>query len=176
MQVTLVTVAVAGVALVLAVLAFAWAFALARRVRTLTSARGDLGRMAASGDFVGVAAALSARIDDLVAADARLAADDAALSARIETSVRYVGLHRFDALPGDVGEQSFAVALLDEHATGFVLTSMYGRGAYRLYAKPVMDGRSELVLTEEEALAAKRALDGTGMQVTGQERARRAGS
>jgi hypothetical protein len=121
-------------------------------------------------------ASSSARIDDLVAADARLAADDAALSARIETSVRYVGLHRFDALPGDVGEQSFAVALLDEHATGFVLTSMYGRGAYRLYAKPVMDGRSELVLTEEEALAAKRALDGTGMQVTGQERARRAGS
>jgi hypothetical protein len=53
---------------------------------------------------------------------------------------------------------------------------MYGRGAYRLYAKPVASGRSELVLTEEEALAARRALDGTGMQVTGQERARRAGA
>jgi hypothetical protein len=53
---------------------------------------------------------------------------------------------------------------------------MYGRGAYRLYAKPIMDGVSELVLTEEEALAARRALDGTGMQVTGHERARRAGS
>jgi hypothetical protein len=176
MQLTLVTAVVAGVALVLAALAFAWSFALARRVRALTSARGDLARMAAAGDFAGIAASLSARIDELVASDARLATDDAALSARIETSVRYVGLHRFDALPGDVGEQSFAVALLDEHATGFVLTSMYGRGAYRLYAKPVVDGLSELVLTGEEALAARRALDGTGMQVTGQERARRAGS
>ena len=126
-----VTTIVAIVALVLAVLALAWAFALAQRLRALTSARGDLARMAASGDFVGAATALQTQIDSLVAADARLGVDDAALSERLETSVRHVGLVRFDALPGDVGEQSFAVALLDERATGFVLTSMYGRGAYR---------------------------------------------
>jgi len=163
------------VALIVALLALAWVFALAQRVRALTSARGDLGRMAAAGDFVGVAQALQAQIDALVASDARLAADDAALSARIETSVRYVGLVRFDALPGDVGEQSFAVALLDERATGFVLTSMYGRGAYRLYAKPIVGGVSELVLTEEESGAARHALEGTGLGVVGQERVRRAG-
>lgn len=170
-----VTTIVAIVALVLAVLSLAWAFALAQRVRALTSARGDLARMAASGDFVGVATALQGQIDALVAADARLGTDDAALSERLETSVRHVGLVRFDALPGDVGEQSFAVALLDERATGFVLTSMYGRGAYRLYAKPVVEGVSELVLTEEEALATRRALEGTGLAVSGQERVRRAG-
>jgi hypothetical protein len=170
-----VTLILAIAALIVAVLALAWAFALAQRVRGLTSSRGDLARMAASGDIAGIAASLQAQIDALVAADARLAADDAALSARIETSVRYVGLTRFDALPGDVGEQSFAVALLDEHATGFVLTSMYGRGAYRLYAKPVVEGVSELVLTDEESSAARRALEGTGLAVTGQERVRRAG-
>lgn len=166
---------VAIVALVVAVLAFAWAFALARRVRALTSARGELARMAATGDFVGAATALQAQIDALSVADSRLAADDAALSERLETSVRHVGLVRFDALPGDVGEQSFAVALLDERATGFVLTSMYGRGAYRLYAKPVVNGVSELVLTEEEAESTRRALEGTGLAVAGQERVRRAG-
>lgn len=169
-----VTLIVSIIALVVAVLALAWVFALAQRVRGLTSARGDLARMAAAGDFAGLAQALQSQIDALVAADARLAADDAALSARIETSVRYVGLVRFDALPGDVGEQSFAVALLDERATGFVLTSMYGRGAYRLYAKPIVAGVSELVLTEEETTAARRALEGTGLNVTGQERVRRA--
>jgi len=170
-----VTLVVAIVALVVAVLALAWAFALAQRVRALTSARGDLARMAAEGDFVGAAQSLQAQIDALVAADARLAVDDAALSERLETSVRHVGLVRFDALPGDVGEQSFCVALLDERATGFVLTSMYGRGAYRLYAKPIVDGVSELVLTGEEAEAARRALEGTGRAVTGQERVRRVG-
>jgi hypothetical protein len=170
-----VTLIVAIVALVMALLALAWAFALAQRVRALTSSRGDLARMAASGDIAGIAASLQAQIDALVAADARLATDDAALSARIETSVRYVGLMRFDALPGDVGEQSFTAALLDERATGFVLTSMYGRGAYRLYAKPIVGGTSELVLTDEESTAARRALEGTGLSVTGQERVRRAG-
>lgn len=172
MQVTLV---VAIAALGLALLALAWSFALAQRVRTLTSARGDLARLAVSGDFVGVAQALQAQIDALVTADARLATDDAALSERIETSVRHVGLVRFDALPGDVGEQSFVVALLDERASGFVLTSMYGRGAYRLYAKPIEQGVSELVLTEEESLAARRALEGTDLVVSGRERVRRGG-
>jgi hypothetical protein len=166
---------VAILALVVALVALAWAFALAQRVRTLTSARGDLARMAASGDFVGAAQVLQAQIDALVAADSRLATDDAALSERIESSVRHVGLVRFDALPGDVGEQSFTVALLDERASGFVLTSMYGRGAYRLYAKPIDHGVSELVLTEEEALATRRGLEGTGLVVTGRERVRRAG-
>lgn len=170
MQVSLV---VAVVAAVLALLALAWAFALAQRVRTLTSARGELARMAVSGDFVGVAQALQAQIDALVAQDARLAADDAALAQRMATAVRHVGLVRFDALPGDVGEQSFAVALLDERATGFVLTSMYGRGAYRLYAKPIVEAVSQLVLTGEETAAANMALAGTGVSVQGDRRPRR---
>jgi Protein of unknown function (DUF4446) len=170
-----VTLVVAIAALVVAVLALAWALALAQRVRALASGRGDLARMAAEGDFLGVAQALQGQIEALAAADSRLAADDAAISQRLETSVRHVGLVRFDALPGDVGEQSFVVALLDERATGFVLTSMYGRGAYRLYAKPIVQGVSELVLTEEESQAARRALESTGLAVTGHERVRRAG-
>ncbi len=171
MQVTL---GVSIAALVLAGLALTWVFALAQRVRSLASARGDLARMAAAGDLVGVVEALQARQEDLVAADERLAAVCGELSARLETSVRHVGVVRFDALPGDVGEQSFAVALLDERASGFVLTSMYGRGAYRLYAKPIVEGTSELVLTDEESGAAGLALEGSGLRVTGQGRVRRA--
>lgn len=170
MQVTL---AVAIAALVLSALALAWAFALAQRVRRLTSGRGELARMAASGDFAGVAQALSERIAQLEAADERLAADDAAIAERLSTSVRHVGLVRFDALPGDVGEQSFAVALLDDTATGFVLTSMHGRGAYRLYAKPISQGVAELVLTDEELGATASALAGTGLQVASDRRPRR---
>lgn len=170
MQVSLV---IAVVAAVLAVLALAWSFALAQRIRALTSARGDLARMAAAGDFTGVARSLQGQIDALVEQDARLAVDDAAIASRLETAVRHVGLVRFDALPGDVGQQSFAVALLDDHATGFVLTSMYGRGAYRLYAKPIVEAVSELVLTGEEMAAANMALAGTGVTVQGDRRPRR---
>lgn len=162
MQVSLV---IAIVAAAIAVLALAWVFALAQRVRALTAARGELGRMAAAGDFAGIAQAVQARLDALDAADERLRADDEALGRLIGRAIRHLGIVRFDALPGDVGENSFTLALLDDSATGFVLTSMYGRGAYRLYAKPVADGLSELVLTDEEALACDRALQGTGLRV-----------
>lgn len=163
---------VAIIALVIAVLAVAWAYALAQRVRRLTAVRGELGRMAVAGDFTGVAHAVQARLDELAAVDVQLAADDAALADRIGHAVRHLGIVRFDALPGDVGENSFAVALLDDHVTGFVLTSMYGRGAYRLYAKPVTGGVAELVLTGEELEACGRALRGTGLTVTSEGRTR----
>ncbi len=164
---------VAIVALVVAVLALAWALALSQRVRALTGARNELGRMAVAGDFGGLAEAIKARLDELAAEDGRLAAEDAALAERIGHAVRHLGLVRFDALPGDVGENSFALAMLDDHVTGFVLTSMYGRGAYRLYAKPVTGGAAELVLTPEESEACARALRGTSLTVSSEGRARR---
>ena len=170
MQVELV---VAVVALVVALLALAWAWALAQRLRALKGTRHELGRMAVAGDFGGVAEAVQARLDELTAQDARLDAMDAALSERIGHAVRHLGLIRFDALPGDVGENSFALAMLDDHATGFVLTSMYGRGAYRLYAKPITAGVAELVLTSEEVEACVRALRGTSLVVSSEGRARR---
>lgn len=163
---------VAIIALIVAVLAVAWTFALAQRVRALTAVRGDLGRMASAGDFVGIAQALQARLDVLEVTDDVLRAEDAALAGLIGSAIRHIGLVRFDALPGDVGENSFALALLDDGATGFVLTSMYGRGAYRLYAKPISDGVAELVLTEEEAQACTRALQGTGLGVASEGRRR----
>jgi hypothetical protein len=163
---------VAIIALVVAVLAVAWAFALAQRVRKLTALRGELGRMASAGDFAGIAQAVQVRLDSLEAADDRLRADDAALAKLIGRAIRHLGLVRFDALPGDVGENSFALALMDDGANGFVLTSMYGRGAYRLYAKPIVDGVAELVLTDEETQACSRALHGTGLSVVSEGRRR----
>jgi hypothetical protein len=164
---------VAIVAALIAALAIGWDFALAQRLRRLTAVRGDLGRMAAAGDFVGLAQAVQARLDELGAEDERLRADDAALADRLTRAVRHLGIVRFDALPGDVGENSFAIAMLDDHASGFVLTSMYGRGAYRLYAKPIVEAVAELVLTDEEVSACARALAGTGRAVVSERRPRR---
>lgn len=164
---------IAIAAVIVALLALAWSWALSQRVRQLTAVRGELGRMAAAGDFAGIAAAVEVRMDNLAIADERLSAADDAIAERLGHSVRHTGLVRFDALPGDVGENSFALALMDDHATGFVLTSMYGRGAYRLYAKPITDGNAELVLTEEESEACRRALRGTNLRVQHSERPRR---
>jgi hypothetical protein len=164
---------VAIVALVVALLAVTWAFALARRIRRLTAVRGDLGRMAAAGDFIGVAQSVQVALDELAREDERLRADDAAIAQRLGYTLRHIGIIRFDALPGDVGENSFCISLLDDHVSGFVLTSMYGRGAYRLYAKPISEGAAELVLTEEEVRSCAKALAGTGLVVVNERRPRR---
>lgn len=163
---------VAMIALIVAVLSVAWTVALSQRLRKLTAARGELARMASAGDFAGIAVAVQTRLDVLDAADDRLRADAAALNQLIGRAIRHIGLVRFDALPGDVGENSFALALVDDSASGFVLTSMYGRGAYRLYAKPLVDGLAELVLTDEEMQACARALRGTGLSVASEGRRR----
>lgn len=160
------------IALVIAVLSLAWSFALGQRVRRLTAVRGEMGRMAAAGDFAGIAQAVQTRLEELDAADQRLRADDETLGRLLGKAIRHLGIVRFDALAGDVGENSFSVALLDDTATGFVLTSMYGRGAYRLYAKPIADGLAELVLTDEETEACVRALQGTGLSVASEGRRR----
>lgn len=166
---------IAVISLVIAVMALAWDFALAQRVRALTFARGELSQLADAGDFMGLTKVLEARLQAISAGMQELREDDRALAERLGQAVRHLGIVRFDALPGDVGENSFAVSLLDDHASGFVLTSMYGRGAYRLYAKPITDGTAELVLTEEESLACSRALEGTGLVVSSAGRSRRGG-
>jgi hypothetical protein len=61
------------------------------------------------------------------------------------------------------GRQSSSVALLDASRSGVVLSSILHREQARLYAKQIVDGRSEFDLSPEEqealsaALASRRA-------------------
>jgi hypothetical protein len=68
--------------------------------------------------------------------------------------VRRVGILRYDAFEDVGGRLSFSCALLDEHGTGVVITSINGRQETRVYAKPVTRSTStyNLSLEEEEAI------------------------
>ncbi len=80
--------------------------------------------------------------------------------------LRRVGLVRFDAFTDVAGEQSFAVALLDNNGDGVVITSLAGRSESRCYAKPVTGQTSPYRLTEEEREAIKKAMEAErGVQV-----------
>ena len=92
------------------------------------------------------------------------------LTAATETGVRHadalqrcvqrVGIVRYDAF-GDVGgRQSFSLALLDVEGSGIVLTGLHGRSDMRVYAKPVVAGKSPLALTEEERQAISESRSG----------------
>lgn len=70
---------------------------------------------------------------------------------------RRVGLHRYDAVSNQGGNQSFSVALLDDAASGVVLSVIAGRAESRMYCKAVVRGESNLTLSDEETIAINRA-------------------
>ncbi len=78
----------------------------------------------------------------------------------ISSTVRHVGLLRYDAFEDVGGRLSFSCALLDEQGNGVVLTSINGRQETRVYAKPVTQGTSSHNLSLEEEEAIQRALGG----------------
>jgi hypothetical protein len=119
---------------------------------------GKAGRSSATlagDDAVG---ALLAKIDRLEQAVRALHATDNRQQVMIEGGVRRVGVLRYDAFEDVGGRLSFSCALLDEHGTGVVLTSINGRQETRVYAKPVTAGESTYNLSREEEEAIRQAL------------------
>jgi uncharacterized protein DUF4446 len=154
----IVALAAAGCAALALILA-GW---LALRMRRLRAAQSTVLGEAAPRDLAQHAhdletelAALRERTD---AAAQRLAAGLQAAERRIDGAITHAAVVRYDALGEMSGMQSSSVALLDEHRNGVVLSSILHREQARLYAKPVVDGRSELALSPEEEEAVAEAL------------------
>jgi hypothetical protein len=81
-----------------------------------------------------------------------------ALQDAVARAVQRVGIVRFDAFEDLGGMLSFAVALLDAHGSGVVLSSINGRNETRIYAKSIEQGSSRIHLSGEEEEAIRRAL------------------
>jgi hypothetical protein len=79
---------------------------------------------------------------------------------RIDGSVAYTSLVRYDAYNEMSGRQSTSIALLDSHGSGIVLSSIHHRDQARLYTKQVVQGRGTLELSPEEQEAVRVALAG----------------
>ena len=102
--------------------------------------------------------ALIGRIERIEQAVRALNGIDKRQQVLIEGSVRRVALLRYDAFEDVGGRLSFSCALLDDHGTGVVLTSINGRQDTRVYAKPVTDRASTYNLSIEEEEAIRQAM------------------
>ena len=109
----------------------------------------------------GVLQGQATKIARLESAVRSLSATDRRQEGLIEGAVRHVGLVRYDAFEDVGGRLSFSCALLDDHGSGVVMTSINGRQDTRVYAKPVDGGRSSYNLSVEEEEAIRRALGGS---------------
>lgn len=73
------------------------------------------------------------------------------------TAIARVGVIRFSPFKDTGGDQSFALALLDQKNSGIVLLSLHGREGTRIYVKPIKDGKSRYELSREEKQALEEA-------------------
>lgn len=65
-------------------------------------------------------------------------------------NLKKIGLVRYNAYKDTGSNLSFALTLLNEKDTGIVLNGIYGRDTSNIYAKPVVNGKSEYALSKEE--------------------------
>lgn len=65
-------------------------------------------------------------------------------------AIRDVAVLHYDALEEMAGARSFSLALLNSEGDGVVVTSINGRTESRTYAKPVVGGGSDVLLSPEE--------------------------
>ena len=68
-----------------------------------------------------------------------------------------ISIVRFNPFGDTGGDQSFSLAVLDAHNSGYVLTSIHSRTGTRVYVKPVDLGKSKYTLSEEEKQALAQA-------------------
>lgn len=108
---------------------------------------------------------LEGLLNEHLSARRQLEAQVAALKKRVEgleeelgVSKRHVGVVRYDAFEDVSGQQSFALALYDDQGNGAVISSIVGRAECRVYCKPLLSGRSERNLSQEEQRAIREAL------------------
>jgi hypothetical protein len=83
------------------------------------------------------------------------------LEERTRSSLRHIGMVRFNPFEDTGSDQSFAIALLDDARDGIVISSLHGRSNTRIYAKPVEGATSSPALSEEESRAIRIAVEGT---------------
>lgn len=69
-----------------------------------------------------------------------------------------ISIVRFNPFGDTGGDQSFSLAVLDAHDSGYILTSIHSRTGTRVYVKPIDFGNSKYTLSTEEKQALSQAV------------------
>ena len=77
----------------------------------------------------------------------------------IKGCTQKIGIVRYNAFKDTGSDLSFTLALLDKYNNGVVLNGIYARDSSNIYAKPVKNGESNYVLSNEEKEAIRIAVE-----------------
>lgn len=79
-----------------------------------------------------------------------LANDNETIKKILAKCIQKVGVVRFNPFNDVGGNQSFAIALLDNFSSGVIILSLYSRNGVRIYSRSIEKGKAEHKLSKEE--------------------------
>lgn len=109
-------------------------------------------------DIVALVNQLDTQVRDLREAVTVLTNQLESSNRKLNCSLTNCAIIRYDAFRDLGGEQSASLAILDNYASGMVLTSIVARDFSRLYLRHIHEGISDSVLAPEEERAIKEAV------------------
>ena len=118
-------------------------------------------KMMAGVDGANLERMLMGHIDEVkkvVEKNEQIDAENRRIDALLQTAITRVGVVRFRAFDDMGSDLSYAVAMLDSHNNGVILSSIFGREDSRSYVKPIENGNSSYTMTEEEEKALNDAM------------------
>lgn len=77
---------------------------------------------------------------------------------KIQKNYQKVGIVKYDAFHEMGGNLSFALTMLDENNSGWIMNSMHSREGCYMYIKEIVKGQSYIELAEEEVESLEKAM------------------
>ena len=99
------------------------------------------------------------QMDELTIAHQRSELKIEAALQNITSTFHKLGIVKYDAFKEMGGNLSFALCLLDDTNTGFILNTMHGRDSSYSYIKEIIKGEAYSTLGEEEKEALEKAMN-----------------
>lgn len=81
-----------------------------------------------------------------------------ACETKVNMTLSKIGIVNFNAFDDVHGNQSFAIAVLNQYNDGFVITSLYGSSSSNSYVRTITNGKSTTKLIAEEQQAIEKAM------------------
>lgn len=98
-------------------------------------------------------------VDKLMELSKNQALELGRIKATLARTTNKIGIVKYDAFPDVGGKLSFALAMLDESNSGFVLNAIHSREGCYTYVKEIVKGESYIVLGQEEKDALRMAVN-----------------
>ena len=81
------------------------------------------------------------------------------LDKNLKKCTQKIGIVRYNAFKDVGSDLSFTLAIWDDYNNGIVLNGIYARDSSNIYAKPVENGTSKYILSDEQKEAIDKAIN-----------------